>query len=69
LTGKAARFERGKIMCLTNTVDVIDFGKLDEPKKEKLRAMKAKLEARRQSLQQRIADLDEGLIKLNQALK
>ena len=60
----ALRFGGG--MCLTNTVDLIDFDKADP---QKLDALKQKLEARKEALKERVAELDEGLRKLEQKSK
>jgi cell division protein FtsB len=58
-------------MCLTNTVNLIDFDNLgpDDKKKEQLEAIKKKLEARREFLRNVVKDLDDGLRKLDEKLK
>jgi hypothetical protein len=51
-------------MCLTNTVHLIDFDNLSPQQKKKLDAVHKKMKARRDSLQKRLDELDEGLAKL-----
>jgi uncharacterized protein YlxW (UPF0749 family) len=51
-------------MCLTSTVDVIDYNSLSPKQKKQLDVLKRKLQARRKALQERINDLDRGLQKL-----
>ena len=55
-------------MCLTNTVDIIAFEKLDKPQIEQLEHLKRKLLARKEELQHRIAELDRGIQKLQTGL-
>ncbi len=51
-------------MCLTNTVHLIDFDNLSPQQKKKLDATHKKMKARRDALQKRLNELDEGLAKL-----
>jgi len=50
-------------MCLTNTVDLIDFSKSDP---QKLNDLKQKLQARKEALEKKLAELNDGLKKLEQ---
>ena len=53
-------------MCLTNTANLIDVDKLDPGQKSQLEDLKRKMKARKETLQARIDEIDEGLRKLDQ---
>lgn len=55
-------------MCLTNTVNFIDFEHIDEQKRMQLDELKHKMQARRDALQVRIDELDAGLRVLEENL-
>jgi uncharacterized protein YydD (DUF2326 family) len=55
-------------MCLTDATNLIRPDKTDRKQKASLRTLKRKMETRRKYLQQRIADIDRGLKKINQTL-
>jgi peptidoglycan hydrolase CwlO-like protein len=54
----------GQRMCLTNTVHLIDFDNLSPQQQKKLDAVHKKMKARRDALQKRVDELDEGIEKL-----
>jgi hypothetical protein len=55
-------------MCLTRTVDFIDFSQLTEDQKKDLENLRDKLQKRKAALEEEMALLDEGLEKLNDKL-
>jgi cell division protein FtsB len=55
-------------MCLTRTVDFIDFSQLTEDQKKDLEYLRDKLQKRKAALEEEMALLDEGLEKLNDKL-
>jgi cell division protein FtsB len=55
-------------MCLTRTVDCIDFSQLTAEQKQDLEKLRDKLKQRKEALEEEMALLDEGLEKLNEKL-
>jgi len=51
-------------MCLTNTVNLIDFDELTPEQAQQLQAQKTKLVARKEAIQRTIDDIERGLEKL-----
>jgi hypothetical protein len=54
-------------MCLTNTVQLIDFDNLSPQQHKKLDSMHKKIKARRDDLQKKVDALNAGLKKLEGA--
>lgn len=54
-------------MCLSNTLNLIDFGSLTPQQHKKVDAMHKKIKARRDQLQKKIDELNSGLKKLEAA--
>jgi hypothetical protein len=57
----------GRGMCLTNTVQLIDFDNLNPQRQKKLDSMHKKIKARRDDLQKKVDELNAGLKKLEGA--
>jgi hypothetical protein len=65
----AKSFARGVgAMCLTRTIDCIDFTQLTPQQKSELERLKQRLEKRKEALEEELAHLDEGLEKLVEKL-
>jgi hypothetical protein len=54
-------------MCLSNTLNLIDFDNLSPAQHKKVDAMHKKIKARRDQLQKKIDELNSGLKKLEAA--
>jgi hypothetical protein len=55
-------------MCLTNTVNFIDFDKLTPEHRTQLNDLKQKLQARKETLQKGMNELDQKLQLLEEKL-
>ena len=55
-------------MCLTRTIDLIDFENLGPEQLDKIREVKQRLSERKEALLEELAHIDEGLGKLDERL-
>ena len=55
-------------MCLTRTVDCIDFSQLTQQQKTELEKLRQRLQKRKVALEEELAHLDEGLEKLQEKI-
>jgi hypothetical protein len=56
-------------MCLTNTVNLIDFDNMSDPQLKQIEDLKAKMYAHKKELEERLAELNEGIKKLEDKSK